>query len=227
MVPRCEQLGSVDLTTWRVVPGEANHEKEETGVWAIAGGDGDDYSLYVEVLDAERPREVAGFIVDAVTGHAHRLRLEGALAEVERERRRQRAEEDTLDPSSPHLVEVAKLAGLVEQVGGIGREFGRDRFHTGREDLDKRLYSQLTQVAATAVAWMESILARTDAHEDTHEDACADAPEDARGDTVGRISENAPEDARGDNVGRTSENAPEDALGNARDDARADQVVPR
>lgn len=177
MVPRCEQLGSVDLTTWRVVPGEANPEKEETGVWAIAGGDGDDYSLYMEVLDAERPREVAGFIVDAVTGHAHRLRLEGALAEVERERRRQRAEGDALDPSNPHLVEVAKLAGLVEQVGGIGREFGRDRFDTGREDLDKRLYAQLTQVAATAVAWMESILARTDA-DDTGDDTLDDAHAD-------------------------------------------------
>ncbi|WP_436757978.1 hypothetical protein [Streptosporangium sp. V21-05] len=186
MVPRCEQLGSVDLTTWRVVPGEANHEKEETGVWAIAGGDGDDYSLYVEVLDAERPREVAGFIVDAVTGHAHRLRLEGALAEVERERRRQRAEDDALDPSSPHLVEVAKLAGLVEQVGGIGREFGHDRFHTGREDLDKRLYSQLTQVAATAVAWMESILARTDADADIVTDIATDTGtgDDARADQV-------------------------------------------
>jgi len=162
MVPRREQLGSVDLTTWRVVPGETNHGKEETGVWAIAGGDGDDYTLYAEVLDAERPREVAEFIVEAVTDHAHRLRLEGALAEVERERRRQRAEDGALDPSSPHLAEVVKLAALVEQVGGIGREFGRDRFQTGHEELDGRLYSQLAQVAATAVAWMESVLARED-----------------------------------------------------------------
>jgi hypothetical protein len=105
-----------------------------------------------------------------------------AYRRVERERRRRRAEDDAPDPSSPHLVEVAKLAGLVEQVGGIGREFGRDRFHTGREDLDKRLYSQLTQVAATAVAWMESILARADTPDDVREDTHEDAHEGTHGD---------------------------------------------
>ncbi|MEU8380455.1 hypothetical protein [Streptosporangium sp. NPDC048865] len=194
MVPRCEQLGSVDLTTWRVVPGETNHEEKETGVWAVAGGDGDDYSLYLEVLDAERPREVAEFVVESVTGHAHRLRLEGALAEVERERRRQRAEDEGSDPSNPHLVEVAKLAGLVEQVGGIGREFGRDRFHTGREELDRRLYAQLTQVAATAVAWMESILSR----EETRPDARSEDDSDARSDVREETRSDARDDARSD-----------------------------
>ncbi|MEU4830070.1 hypothetical protein [Streptosporangium sp. NPDC023615] len=160
VVPTREQPGSVDPATWRVVPGDGNDDAKEGGTWAITGGDGDENALYLEVLDAERPREVAELIVETMTGRARRSRLEGALAEVERERLRRQAEDDVLDPSNPHLVEVAKLAALVERVGEVGRELNRDRFHTGREELDEHLYERLTQVAATSVAWMESILAR-------------------------------------------------------------------
>ncbi|MGC5010070.1 hypothetical protein ACLQ2R_04840 [Streptosporangium sp. DT93] len=160
MVPTREQPGSADPATWRVVPGDGNDDAREDGTWAITGGDGDEHALYLEILDAERPREVAELIVETMAGHARRSRLEGALAEVERERLRRQAEDDVLDPSNPHLVEVAKLAALVERIGEVGRELNHDRFHTGREELDKHLYERLTQVAATAVGWMEGILAR-------------------------------------------------------------------
>ncbi|AQZ63279.1 unnamed protein product [[Actinomadura] parvosata subsp. kistnae] len=157
MIPEREQIGSVELTTWRVVPGESNPDKNEDGVWGIAGGDSDEYALYLEVLDAECPKKVAEFIVEAVTSHVRRLRLEGALADVHHLREQQQAVDDVLDPSNPHLVEEPKLARLIEQVGQVGGEFVRDRFSTGPDDLQTRLYPQLTAVAATAVAWMEGI----------------------------------------------------------------------
>ncbi|MFS1298802.1 hypothetical protein [Streptosporangium longisporum] len=160
VMPTREQPGSVDPATWRVVPGEGNDDARQDGTWAITGADGDEHALYLEVRDAERPREVAELIVATMAGHTRRSRMEGALAEVERERLRRQAEDDVLDPANPHLVEVVKLAALVERIGEVGRELNRDRFHTGREELDKHLYERLTQVAATAVAWMEGIQAR-------------------------------------------------------------------
>lgn len=163
MIPEPEQTGSVDLTTWRVVPGESNPDGNEYGAWGIAGGDSDEYSFYMEVLGAEQPKKTAQFVLDAVTGHARQLRLEGALASVQQERTRQRAANDLLDPSNLNLIEEAKLAALIDDVGGVGRIFNQDRFTSGRDELDKRLYAQLTQVAATAVAWMECIHARNDA----------------------------------------------------------------
>ncbi|MET8867649.1 hypothetical protein ABZW11_32365 [Nonomuraea sp. NPDC004580] len=146
-----------------MVPGKSNPDENEYGAWGIVGGGSDEHSFYMEVLGAEEPRKTAQFVVDAVTGHAGQLRLESSLVSVQQERARQRATNGILDPSNPNLIEEAKLAALIDEVGGVGRVFNQDRFATGRDELDKRLYAQLAQVAATAVAWMECIHARSNA----------------------------------------------------------------
>ena len=162
MIPEGVQIGTTDVATWRSVPAESNVDGDTDGAWAVVGGDGDEYDLYVEVVDAEAPKRVAEFIIESVKGHAHGLRCEAALSDVERERGRQRAEDPETDPSNLHLPDVTRLAGLIEEVGAIGRELHRHELGRDRTDLDKRLYEHLTQVAATTVAWMESILARED-----------------------------------------------------------------
>ncbi|GAA2641504.1 MULTISPECIES: hypothetical protein [Nonomuraea] len=157
MIPEREQIGSVDLTTWRVVPADGNPDKDEHGAWAIAGGDSDEYDLYLEVREADRPREVARFVVEAVTRHARGLRLKGALADVAHVRDRQPADDERA-PSNPSLPDVTKLAHLVEAVGGLAHEVSQAVPRDERGAYQDRLYGQLAQVAATTVAWMEAVL---------------------------------------------------------------------
>ncbi|WP_433433074.1 hypothetical protein [Nonomuraea sp. CA-141351] len=159
-IPAPEQIGSVDLDTWRVVPAESNPDKHEHGAWAIAGGDGDEYDLYLEVLDADQPQKVAQFIVDAVSQHARQLRLQGALARVEQVWAQQQEDEraGVLAVSNPGLPDAVKLAQLVAAMGDLAHAVGEVVPQQQRAAHRERVYDQLAQVASITVAWMEATL---------------------------------------------------------------------
>ncbi|MEU4404771.1 hypothetical protein AB0F88_09615 [Streptosporangium sp. NPDC023963] len=156
MDPEHEYLPPADLATWRVVPGDTNSDKHEDGTWAIVAGDGDEYDLYIEVGDAHRPKETAQFIIDAVTGHAQRLRLQRALAHIQQLRAQQT--DDELIPADSRLPDVRKLAHLMSVVGDLAHEVGRVVPHSERAAHRERLYEHLAQVAVTTVAWMEATI---------------------------------------------------------------------
>lgn len=160
MIPEQTQIATSDISTWRVVPAESNPGEHEYGTWAVAAGDSEEYDLYLEVLDAEHPRQVAQFIVDAVTNHARRLQLHGALAHVEQARRQQHAVDPELTSSTYRLPDVCKLSGLAEILGRLATQINSDAPGGDRAEQHRRLYAQLTQLALATVAWMESILAR-------------------------------------------------------------------
>jgi hypothetical protein len=158
VIPSRLQIGTADVGTWRVVPAACNPGEDEQGAWAVAAGDaGEEPDLYFEI-SAERPKQVAEFIVVAVREHAHAARFSAAAADVEQERRHERSRRAAVTPANPHLPDALKLACLVELAGGLAAELTYDPAGGNRAERGKRLYARLAQLAAGALGWMEAIL---------------------------------------------------------------------
>ena len=90
---------------------------------------------------------------------------ERALDDVamERERQEQRKREGRFDYTcaDPEMNHYERLSVLVEEVGEVAREvLTNDEKRIARDTIgtDEALYKELAQVAAVAVAWMESML---------------------------------------------------------------------
>ncbi|MFB4275710.1 hypothetical protein ACBJ59_10495 [Nonomuraea sp. MTCD27] len=155
-IPAFEQIGGVDLTSWRVVPGEANPHKDEQGSWAIVGGDEND--LHIEVLDAgNSPRRVAEFIVEAVQEHATKLRRSAAYDDISRER-------DKLSgrPRGADLYELERprVVAMMGVLGKLAEEAYEPAPAAVRDEQERRIYGEVTCLAALAVCWMEAFHAR-------------------------------------------------------------------
>lgn len=144
-----------DPDTWRAVPASANLTGADKGRWAVAAGDAGEYDLYVEVMDAEDPKAVAEFIAAAVRLHARKLWLEGALADIQEERDRLKAEPPLTD-ANVRRIGYGRLLGLVEQLGQISAEVNKPRNSTWAK-LEQRVYPQMTRMAALLVIWMEQV----------------------------------------------------------------------
>jgi hypothetical protein len=78
------RLGGVDADTWRAVPAPANPGGSRSQAWVIVAGDyasEGEPDVWIEVLDAEFPKDVAEFIVQAVQNeYARQTRAEGSQA---------------------------------------------------------------------------------------------------------------------------------------------------
>jgi hypothetical protein len=154
------RTGDLDVSTWRAAPAESNVARDDNGSWVVLGGDSVDApEIYFEI-SAEHPRQVAEFIVAAVQQHAGRMRFTEVIADVERERTRDRSRFTEMAPANRVLPDGLKLACLVGQVGELAGELTDDPF--GGRERGKRLYARLTTLAASAVGWMESMTSQTD-----------------------------------------------------------------
>jgi hypothetical protein len=127
----------------------------------MAGDPGEEPDVYFEVT-AECPRSVVEFIVEAVRDHASASRFTAAVADVEQEHRRVLSRCAELTPSNPALPDALKLAYLADGLGCLARELISDRVIGDQGGRDKRLYGDLTGLAAGALGWMEAILSRPD-----------------------------------------------------------------
>ncbi|MEU7856310.1 hypothetical protein [Nonomuraea sp. NPDC049141] len=156
-IPAPEQIGTVDLASWTVVPGQSNPDKDDHGAWAVTAGDEEQNALYFEIADATHPRQVAEFLVEAVQAHATRMRLGAAFDDVLRERERGRRA-----PVGADLYEKdrGRLVALMAQLGQVAAEVYEPAPAPERDEQRKRVYDGVTQVAALAVAWLEAIHAR-------------------------------------------------------------------
>lgn len=160
VLPAYEQLGTHDVMTWRARPSASNPTEAENGCWTVIAGEAEDEpDVYLEI-SAEHPKHVADFIVAAVHQHAGCVRFTGAAADVERERTREHARFTEVSPANPALPDALKLACLVSQIGTLAAEVTDDPL--GGPERRKRLYAQLTYLAAGAMGWMESILSEED-----------------------------------------------------------------
>ncbi|MBG0829029.1 hypothetical protein HS041_14750 [Planomonospora sp. ID67723] len=157
MIPKLQQTGTLDLDTWCVVPAESNPDRREHGAWAVAAGDSEEYDLYFEITDAEYPRQVAAFIVDAVQEHATRLRLNAAVDDVLRERERLLAIPH--DAVALNRLAPFRLMALMSRLGQIAGQLENAGKPLESEERMVRVYGDVAQVAAVALAWMESIQA--------------------------------------------------------------------
>lgn len=156
-IPTPEQIGTVDLASWTVVPGRSNLDKDEHGAWAVTAGDEEQYDLYFEVADAVHPRQVAEFIVEAVQAHATQLRLNAAFADVLRERERLRTR-----PSGADLYELdrSRVVAMMAQLGKLAAEAYEPAPASEQDAQTQRIYDEVTHLAALAVSWLEAIHAR-------------------------------------------------------------------
>lgn len=156
-VPASEQIGTVDLASWTVVPGQSNPEKDDHGAWAVTAGDVEQYDLYFEIADAAHPRQVAEFVVEAVQAHATRLRLGAAFADVERERERLRAR-----PPGADLYEGdrARVVVMMAELGRLAAEAYEPAPAAESAAQRERVYDGVTRLAALAVGWLEAVHAR-------------------------------------------------------------------
>lgn len=153
-IPAFEQIGGVDLTTWHVVAAESNPDKHEQGPWAIVASDGYEYDLYIEVLDADHPRKVAEFIVEAVQEHATKLRRGAAYDDISEDRDRLRRR-----PRGADLYELERprVVALMEVLGKLAQEASQPAPAAGQAAQRRRIYEDVTCLAALAVSWMEAI----------------------------------------------------------------------
>jgi hypothetical protein len=160
MIPSRLQVGTAGAESWRSAPAPHNPAGDEQGTWAVMAGDpGEESDVYFEII-AEQPKVVAEFVVAAVRGHASASRFTAAVADVELERKRVRSRCAEVTPANPSLPDALKLACLAEGVGSLARELTSDRFSGDQAGRDKRLYAELTELAAGVVGWMEAILSR-------------------------------------------------------------------
>jgi hypothetical protein len=160
VIPSRLQVGTAGPGSWRVAPAPGNPNEDEQGTWAVLAGDpGEEADLYFEIT-AESPKSVAEFIVAAVREHASTSRFTSAMADVEQERRRVRSRCAEVTPANPALPDALKLACLADGLGCLARELTGDRTGGDQAGQDKRLYAELTELAAGAVGWMEAILSR-------------------------------------------------------------------
>ncbi|MFC5828505.1 hypothetical protein [Nonomuraea insulae] len=152
-IPVPEQIGTVDLASWTVIPGQSNPNKDDHGAWAVTAGDVEQYDLYFEVADAARPRQVAEFIVEAVQAHATRLRLGAAFADVERKREGLRTK-----PPGADLYEGdrSRVVAMMAQLGKLAAEAYEPAPAAERDAQRQRVYDGVTEVAALAVCWLEA-----------------------------------------------------------------------
>jgi hypothetical protein len=156
-IPTPEQISTVDLASWTVVPSQSNPEKDDRGAWAVTAGDEEQYDLYFEIADAAYPRQVAEFIVEAVQAHATQLRLSIAFDNVLHERERLRAH-----PAGADLYELGRgrVVAMMAQLGKLAAEAYETAPAPERAAQERRIYAEVTQLAAQAVSWMEAIHAR-------------------------------------------------------------------
>lgn len=160
MIPSRLQVGTAGPGSWRAAPAPGNPNEDEQGTWAVLAGDpGEEADLYFEIT-AESPKSVAEFIVAAVCEHASTSRFTSAMADVEQERKRVRSRCAEVTPANPALPDALKLACLTDGLGCLARELTGDRTGDDQAGRDKRLYAELTELAAGAVEWMEAILSR-------------------------------------------------------------------
>jgi hypothetical protein len=66
------RIGSVDITTWQAIPHPDNKTSARTGGWCVVAGDLDEADVWIDV-EAEYPKDVAEFIVEAVRNEYARL----------------------------------------------------------------------------------------------------------------------------------------------------------
>ncbi|MFI7230546.1 hypothetical protein ACIBO5_45675 [Nonomuraea angiospora] len=156
-IPSPDQIGTVDLASWAVVPGPSNQDKDEHGAWAVTAGDEEQYALYFEVADAAHPRQVAEFIVEAVRAHATRLRLNAAFDDILRERERLRTR-----PAGADLYELdrSRVVAMMAQLGKLAAEAYEPASASEQDAQTQRIYDEVTHLAALAVSWLEAIHAR-------------------------------------------------------------------
>ncbi|MFG2245532.1 hypothetical protein [Spirillospora sp. NPDC048823] len=176
MIHDSTHLGTSDTETWRAVPAEINPSGDELGAWAVVAGDGEEADVYLQVT-AEYPRRVAEFVAAAARAEAAGRRFAGATGDIAAELDRQQRSSGPADQrgtaGAAYLPDPLRLAMLVEHVGEVAREVA-DGGGRCRDEAAKHLYASLTQVAATAVSWMEAVQARglpgteTHAHEETN-----------------------------------------------------------
>ncbi|WP_068929323.1 hypothetical protein [Planobispora rosea] len=160
MIPTTEQIGTFDLDTWHLVPAETNPEGHESGSWAIAGGDDDEYDLFIEIADAEYPRQVAEFVLAAVQQHATRLRL-GAVAD-DALAARERLLADGCDAVLINESSPRRVMELIGRIGQLAAELAGARAPVQSSERMVRMYGQVAEVTAIALAWMEAICAHHD-----------------------------------------------------------------
>jgi hypothetical protein len=159
MIPSRLQVGTAGVETWRPVPAPHNPDGDEQGTWAVVAGDpGEEADVYFEII-AEQPKSVAEFIVAAVCEHAEASRFTAAVADIQQERKRVHSRRAEVTPANPALPDALKLACLADGLGSLARELTSDRIGDQAE-RDKRLYAELTELAAGVVGWMDAILSR-------------------------------------------------------------------
>lgn len=156
-IPRPEQIGTVDLASWTVIPGQTNPDKDEHGPWAVTAGDVEQYDLYFEIADAAHPRQVAEFVVEAVQAHATRLRLAAAFDDVAREREKLRTRPPGTDLYEGERGRVVAMTALL---GRLAAEAYEPAPAAQRDAQRQRIYDDVVQVAAHAVSWLEAHHAR-------------------------------------------------------------------
>jgi len=160
VIPSRLQVGTGGPDSWRTTPAPANSNGDEHGTWAVMAGDpGEDPDLYFEIT-AECPKSVADFVVAAVREYTSTSRFIAAMGDVERERRRVRSRCAEVTPANPALPDALKLACLADGLGSLARDVSADHAGGDQAGQDKRLYAELTELAAGAVGWMEAILSR-------------------------------------------------------------------
>jgi hypothetical protein len=159
MIPDSTHIGTSDVETWQAVPAENNLSGDELGSWAVVAGDGEEADVYLDVT-AEYPKRVAEFVVAAIRGEAARRRFAGASDDIAAELDRQRQPASgPLAATRPYLPDTMRLALLVERLGDVASHVTAQRGDC-RSESAKRLYEDLTQLAAVTVGWMETLLAR-------------------------------------------------------------------
>ncbi|MGO1049189.1 hypothetical protein [Crossiella sp. CA198] len=97
------------------------------------------------------PAEIAATLVELLTTGQHfHAATPAVLAAVGAERVRQRAKHGVHAPDSPSMNNHERLVVLVEEVGEIARAMSHDGTLAG-------LCSELTQVAAVVLAWLDAL----------------------------------------------------------------------
>lgn len=161
----------IDVATLRAAPTQDNPTGKPTRGWAIACGDYADEGepdVYAEITVAERPKDVACLIVDAIrTAHA----AGPVLSEVSAERRRQDAKwgpqnhpDGTGGPLTRSDANQARRAcqqAAADNATTWAHILTEEVCEALAETDPSQLRTELVQIAAVAVAWIQAIDRRT------------------------------------------------------------------
>ena len=154
-IPAAERLCVTDIASWRTRPHPDNEDGDRLGPWLIVAGDEND--VWIEVSHVEYPKDVAEFIVEAVQQHATRLRLAAAFEDVARERERLRSQQPGADLYEGARSRVGAMMTVLGNLAGQAYETVPVA-EVGAQE--RRIYDEVTRVAALAVGWLEAIHSR-------------------------------------------------------------------